>query len=268
MSKLRFRLVILAILLMTLFGAMVSTSSAQSVNDVYIRFGGGRLDSCDNTSWIATLTNVEFVINKAAGDVIWFQSTLPDGTSRSDTSSLNNQTSPQATWGVGYSFGSTPYPYNTRVWYRIIRNGTLLGTATANITCTGLNQGSVTIAHNTFFQGLSSPDGRVNFAHGDYNAVAYSEPVGANAFRFDLYCWDAATGLSTLAFSISQADVDAVGTPSENTLIASAPECGASFYVLTTGELQLNVVTDHELYVMISDSLNFDAAQRSRFSTN
>lgn len=254
MKIIKIRMFVLFLLTNLIFGVLISISSAEASLEI----SAAHLDSCSNTSYTLYI-DVSFSLE--SGDTIWYVSTLPDGTHRGSMSSLNYRTSPQQHWGVGYSFSSVPYPYTTIVSYLIRRDHHDIISYGVELTCTGLNQGSLRIIAPA---GEAAPDDRVNWKQGDFNVVAYSEPDTSGNMQLIVYCWDDATRQPSLGFTVTQADIDGLTPGPENILLFSAPQCGAYFYYLTSNEFQLNIVTANELYEMIDTDLDFHDAIRRR----
>lgn len=102
-----------------------------------------------------------------------------------------------------------------------------------------------------------SPDGRVFTGFADNEAVLYPAPGGG----LHLYGVNE-DGEGFYVFSITEADVAPWegNPPAVNTLIKSSPDGYYSLYILTTGELQLNIGPDAEgkVRVIIFDDLRPD----------
>lgn len=101
-------------------------------------------------------------------------------------------------------------------------------------------------------------DGRLNPLNGDNLAVAYEGSDGNGGTSLDLYCVRAdSTGM--LGLQITQDDLPTT-TPDENTLIAQSEICNVSFYVLSSGEYQVNIGPDAEgkVWELIFTSLDMD----------
>lgn len=107
------------------------------------------------------------------------------------------------------------------------------------------------------------PDHRINWMYGDLYGVAYVEQDAAGNPALHVYCIDADTGNSSLGMVVTEADVEAfTDPPAANTLIQESAVCNLSFYVLATGEYQLNIGPDPRdwtTWVLISDGLDFDS---------
>lgn len=85
------------------------------------------------------------------------------------------------------------------------------------------------------------PDDRLNWMNGDTAAVIYSRSDGANNPAVHVYCVGE-DGRGTLGLVVTQADLaDIPMPPARNTLVASSLQCDVSFYILTTGEVQINI---------------------------
>lgn len=126
------------LVVLSLFG-LARTGHAQS----FIAITNPILDGCGDTSFNLTI-DVEW--SKEPEELILYSSLLPDGTFRDDESSLNDQTSPQLGWGVGYSFlASSPFPYSATVTYRIENAGVGVAAAYVRVTCTGPDTGTVEV---------------------------------------------------------------------------------------------------------------------------
>lgn len=114
-------------------------------------------------------------------------------------------------------------------------------------------------------QSASAPDDRVNYGYGDVFTVAYS-PFVDDTHNLDVYCAD-----EELAFSVSPADVAGLTPTTEAQLIAAFTKgtCSAEFYLLSSGEYQLNIYApEGKLYTLIDIDLDFRDARKTYFDPN
>ena len=92
------------------------------------------------------------------------------------------------------------------------------------------------------------PDDRINWKHGDGYAVFYPRQDDKVDPVLQIYCIDE-RGKGWLADIITQEMFDkAPAKPAANTKVGETNVCGVpiKFYVLTTGEYQINIGPDYE----------------------
>ena len=90
------------------------------------------------------------------------------------------------------------------------------------------------------------PDHRINWRHGDTDAVLYAAQDDAGNPALHVYCLNAA-GDAFLGFAVTQDDLDAYPEqPDTNVEVARNDDCPVSFHILTTGEYQVNIGPDAE----------------------
>ena len=90
------------------------------------------------------------------------------------------------------------------------------------------------------------PDDRINWQHGDTDAVVYPAQDDAGNPALHVYCLDAA-GNAFLGLNVTQDDIDAYpAQPDTNVEVARNDDCPVSFHILTTGEYQVNIGPDAE----------------------
>ena len=244
--------------LLTIFGFLFALIPSVAASSSFIELSNPRVGSCSNTSY---LINFDARFSLEPGERIFYEGREPDGMRFSVVSGLTTMTSPVFDWSLSFSFAFTPYPYTTTATYLIEDNdGNRSSYATITLTCLGVNRGFTEIV---VFND-PPPDNRANYRHGDFEAIAYSETDSTGQMALTLLCWDPATQSSSLGFAVSQADVADLTPGAENVLLFEAPECGAAFYYLTSGEFQLNIRYGDEIYEMIDSDLYFYDALRRR----
>jgi hypothetical protein len=120
----------------------------------------------------------------------------------------------------------------------LINCGTIIGTVTGNpVETTGCPESEPS---------ETAPDDRLNWKHGDSYARLYVVTDEDGNAAVQMYCLDNGN-TGTLALSITQADLqDQPEQPSVNTLVEQSDLCHTQFYILTTGEYQINVGPDSE----------------------
>lgn len=105
------------------------------------------------------------------------------------------------------------------------------------------------------------PDERLNFQYGDLNAVVYDHSDGVV-----VYCYN--EGASSVGFLVTQDVIDNADPNSPQAVpVMQAEDCGAYFYILDSGEYQINIFTPdgNKYYELISDTLNFRGATKRYF---
>jgi hypothetical protein len=103
------------------------------------------------------------------------------------------------------------------------------------------------------------PDERINWQYGDLNAVLYRGEDEQGNPALNLYCYDGEN--ASLGFQITAADLE--NAPIE------ANGCDATFYVLDTGELQVNIRdAEGKLYEIICDDLACESPNMRYFDPN
>lgn len=111
---------------------------------------------------------------------------------------------------------------------------------------------------------ISNPDQRINWGYGDLDAVVYSQGDGAIIYCYEETAW--------LAFQITPEIVEAWDTslPQETPVLEfDDGACRTAFYILDTGEYQINIWTeDGKLYEIIADNLRFENASLRYFDPN
>lgn len=130
-----------------------------------------------------------------------------------------------------------------------------------------------TLSYDTLIMGSSTPldysvlitdltpcDNRINWQFGDLYAASYAQfdKVGNPALH--IYCVDQNSSEGVLGMIITEDNLSPYPEfPAENTLIEQSNVCNASFYILTTGEYQLNIGPDQDgkIRVMIANDLHF-----------
>ena len=103
----------------------------------------------------------------------------------------------------------------------------------------------------------NAPDDRINWGAPGYNDVAiYLVTDNPTNLGIHVYCIDNnSNGYYGLA--VSQSDVASFpAQPDVNTLVSTSNTCNLSFYILTTGEYQLNIVLDGEVIEVIFDGFS------------
>ena len=91
---------------------------------------------------------------------------------------------------------------------------------------------------------LMPPDSRINWQHGDSDAVVYPARDDAGDPALHVYCVDG-DGDGYLSFAVTGADIASYPEqPAENTLIARDDACPVQFHILTTGEYQVTIGPD------------------------
>lgn len=98
------------------------------------------------------------------------------------------------------------------------------------------------------------PDDRVNWQFGDLNAVVYRHEDDGVV----VYCH--VDGESWVGMHISQEVVDNANPASQSDPVLSVNEngCNAAFYILDSGEFQINIWTyEGKLYEIIADNIEF-----------
>jgi hypothetical protein len=92
----------------------------------------------------------------------------------------------------------------------------------------------------------SSPDDRLNWGFGGLNAAIYSRIGEGGDPQLHVYCIND-QGAGFFGMAISGADVNGFAAhPAHNTLVKTSPACNLSFYILSTGEYQINIGPDDE----------------------
>ena len=85
------------------------------------------------------------------------------------------------------------------------------------------------------------PDERSNWQRGDLHAVVYPALDDAGSPAIHVYCVDA-EGNGFISMIITEDDLAGFDPlPSSNTLVKQSDDCPVSFYILTTGEYQINI---------------------------
>jgi hypothetical protein len=160
---------------------------------------------------------------------------------------------------------SSPFPANT--WRRVaVGGGAPAQVATSNsivpasytIPATGViahiqvvstGGGDIDVTSSCLSAELSDsgiipggpPDHRVNWQRGDLHAVIYPAHDDSGNPTIHIYCVDENSN-GFLALVITEADLDGFDhTPAANTLVKSSDLCPVAFYILTTGEYQINI---------------------------
>lgn len=151
---------------------------------------------------------------------------------------------------------------NPRVYVEATANGDTVSTdvieidcATGTYTILGSSGGSDETAST-----LPPPDNRINWRSGDDYAVVYVRNDAEGNPMLEIYCIDE-NSQGNLTLLITESDVSAITTPPEsNQLVAESDDCAVSFYVLTTGEYQINIGPDSEgkIVALIFQSLNLE----------
>lgn len=106
------------------------------------------------------------------------------------------------------------------------------------------------------------PDSRMNWQNGDHIAAIYTNDGGVEA-----YCIDSQSqGQFSLRVD-SSALAGIPARPAQNTLVAAATQCPVAFYVLTSGEYQINIGpnADGDVRVMVFDTLAMSNIRYSGF---
>jgi hypothetical protein len=106
------------------------------------------------------------------------------------------------------------------------------------------------------------PDNRINWQYGDLDVVVYSHPEGTVVYCYRDGAW--------LGMLINQAVVDNAPTgQAQHIPVLEAEGCNAAFYILDSGEYQINVWTNEgKLYELISDTLDFTNAIKRYYDPN
>jgi hypothetical protein len=151
---------------------------------------------------------------------------------------------------------------NPRVYVEAIANGDTVSTDVIEIDCA---TGTYTIlassggsAETDTALNVPPPDDRINWRSGDDSAVVYVRNDAEGNPILEIYCIDE-NSEGHLALLITESDVSAIATPPEsNQLVAESNDCALSFYVLTSGEYQINIGPDSEgkIVALIFESLN------------
>ncbi len=90
------------------------------------------------------------------------------------------------------------------------------------------------------------PDNRLNWGHGDHLGILYPSQDTSGNPSIELYCLNE-QGAVFLGFHITFAMIAGYDTnPSVNTEVARNNDCPAAFYILDTGEYQVNIGPDAE----------------------
>jgi hypothetical protein len=106
------------------------------------------------------------------------------------------------------------------------------------------------------------PDDRINWQYGDLDVVVYSHSEGTVVYCYRDGAW--------LGMLINQAVVDNAPTgQAQHIPVLEAEGCNAAFYILDSGEYQINVWTNEgKLYELISDTLDFTNATKRYYDPN
>jgi hypothetical protein len=109
------------------------------------------------------------------------------------------------------------------------------------------------VADSTSSEAVFPPDNRINWQYGDLNAVVYEHEDGVV-----VYCYD---GDASLVMVINQELVDNWDSslPQDIAVLeVNTDTCRVAFYILDTGEYQINIWDrEGKLYEIIADNLNF-----------
>jgi hypothetical protein len=108
-------------------------------------------------------------------------------------------------------------------------------------------------------------DGRLNPQMGDGLAIAYEGSDGNGGSSLDFYCV-APDSTGFLGLQITAEDLPE-SIPAENTLIKQSEVCNVAFYVLSSGEYQVNIGPDAEgkVWELIFTSLDMDNLRMQQF---
>jgi hypothetical protein len=88
---------------------------------------------------------------------------------------------------------------------------------------------------------LIASDDRINPGQGDTYAVVYVRRDGAGRPAIHIYCVNRESR-GYLGLVVTEADLEGIDlTPEQNTLISESDFCNVAFYVLTSGEYQINI---------------------------
>lgn len=169
---------------------------------------------------------------------------------------------------VDFRDSITPVTYDIR-----FNDGSGLQVVAVPHTYTVPTDGTVTLSYSengkyfTLFEFTCSPasvvppDTRINWQYGDLNAVVYAHESGDGVA---VYCY--VDGVTGLGMQVNQATVDNAGATSQDVPVLEHNEngCHVAFYILDSGEYQINIWTwDGKLYEIIADNINFtDATMR------
>ena len=106
------------------------------------------------------------------------------------------------------------------------------------------------------------PDNRINWQYGDLEVVVYSHEEGTVVYCYQDGAW--------LGMLINQAVIDNAPTgQAQDVPVLEATGCNAAFYILDSGEYQINVWThEGKIYELISDSLDFTNARKRYYDPN
>ena len=108
------------------------------------------------------------------------------------------------------------------------------------------------------------PDDRVNWQYGDLFVVLYSNTNGV-----EVYCFDGDMWVGTAITQSLVNNWDTSLSQSVPVLTVNQGICHWAFYILDSGEYQINVWTvDGKLYEIIADNLRFDGATKRYFDPN
>jgi hypothetical protein len=102
-----------------------------------------------------------------------------------------------------------------------------------------------------------APDNRANWRHGDLVAAVYPTAGDNNEAVIDIYCVNE-NSEGSMGLRVTNDDLAAFpAQPASNTAVASANGCPATFYILTSGEYQINIGPDAngDVRVMIFNGL-------------
>lgn len=100
-------------------------------------------------------------------------------------------------------------------------------------------------------------DGRVNWKKGDLEAVIFEATDAQGRAALHIYCVNA-EGFGYLGMTINQEDIEGLPTqPESNITIKTSDLCNLGFYLLTTGQFQINIGPNEEgkVYVTIFNGL-------------
>ncbi len=100
------------------------------------------------------------------------------------------------------------------------------------------------------------PDNRLNWQFGDDLAVLYVQQDAAGNPALHIYCVNA-NSAGVLGLVVTSADLAGIpDPPARNTLVAQSAVCAVSFWVLTTGEYQVNIRnTAGKVFVIVMQDL-------------
>lgn len=143
---------------------------------------------------------------------------------------------------TGNATGWTAPNDKPQVYVEATANGVTVTTPVIEIDCA---TGTYTIL-SSGAAAQRPPDDRLNWRAGDNDAAVYVRSDDAGNPAIHIYCIedDSKGQLGLIVTEDALAGIDA--SPTVNELVAESSTCAVSFYVLTSGEYQINIGPDSE----------------------